>query len=111
MTVNACVRETAAKFGDKPDERLLLSLGASVLGRFAVGGTATDVANANRIDVMPQAMSTDLLNGTSFVDAAVKINHEVITDAPEAALPVPGIDVGDREVLAFRSRGTMNDNL
>lgn len=56
---------------------------------------------------MPQYIDT----GTSLVDAAVKVNHEVITDAPEAALLVPGIDVGDREVLAFRSRGTMNDNL
>ena len=56
-------------------------------------------------------MSTDLLNGSPFVNAAVEVNHEVITDAPEATLLVPGIDVGDREVLAFRSRGTMNDNL
>ena len=60
---------------------------------------------------MPQTVSTDLLNGTSFVDAAVKINHEVIADAPEATLPVPGINVGDREGFAFRCRGTMNDNL
>ena len=60
---------------------------------------------------MPQTVSTDLLNGTTLVDAAVKINHEVITDAPEATLLVPGIDVGDREVLAFRCRSTMNDNL
>ena len=111
MTVNACVRETAAKFGDEPNERSLLSLGASVLWRFAIGRAATNVANANRIGVMPQTVSTDLLNGSSFVNAAVKVNHEVITDAPEATLLVPGIDVGDREVLAFRSRGTMNDNL
>ena len=60
---------------------------------------------------MPQTVSTDLLNGTTLVDAAVNINHKVIADAPEATLLVPGIDVGDREVLAFRSRGTMNDNL
>ena len=60
---------------------------------------------------MPQTMSTDLLNGSSFVNAAVEVNHEVITDAPEATLLVPGIDVGDRVGFAFRSRGTMNDNL
>ena len=60
---------------------------------------------------MPQAMSTDLLNGSPFVDAAVEVNHEVITDAPEATLLVPGINVGDREGFAFRCRGTMNDNL
>ena len=108
--MNACVRKTAAKFGDKPDERLLLSLGASVLWRFAGGGTATDIANANRIGVMPYAMSTDFLNCTSLMDAAVEINHEVIAYAPEATLPVPGIDVVDREGFAFRCRGTMNDN-
>ena len=110
MTVNACVRKTAAKFGDEPNERLLLSLGASVLWRFAIGGAATDVANANRIGVMPCAMSTDFLNGSPFVNAAVKVNHEVITDAPEAALLVPCIDVSDREGFPFRCRGTMNDN-
>lgn len=111
MTVNACVRETAAKFGDEPNERSLLRLGASVLGRFAIGRAATNVANADGIGVMSQTVSTDLLNGSSFVNAAVEVNHEVITDAPEATLLVPGIDVGDREGLAFRSRGTMNDNL
>ena len=47
MTVNACVRETAAKFGDEPNERSLLSLGASVLWRFAIGRAATNVANAD----------------------------------------------------------------
>mgnify|MGYP003489365656 CR=1 FL=1 len=109
--MNACVRKTAAKFGDKPDERLLLSLGASVFRSFAIGRAATNVANANRIGVMPQTVSTDFLNVTSLVDAAVEVNHEVITDAPEATLLVPGIDVGDREVLAFRCRSTMNDNL
>ena len=111
MSVNACVRKTAAKFGDEPNERSLLSLGASVLGRFAVGGAASDVANSNRICVMPRAVSTDILNGSPFVNAAVKVNHEVITDAPEATLLVPGIDVGDREGFAFRCRSSMNDNL
>ena len=110
MTVNACVRETTAKFGDEPNERLLLSLGASVLGRFAIGRAATNVANANRIGVMPQTVSTDFLNVTSLVDAAVEVNHEVIADALEATLLVPGIDVGDREGFAFRCRSTMNDN-
>ena len=55
-------------------------------------------------------MSTDLLNGSPSVNAAVKVNHEVITYAPEASLPVPGIDVGDREGFPFRCRSTMNDN-
>lgn len=110
MPVNACVRETTAKFGDEPNERLLLSLGASVLGRFAIGRAATNVANANRIGVMPQTVSTDFLNVTSLVDAAVEVNHEVIADALEATLLVPCIDVGDREGFAFRCRSTMNDN-
>ena len=47
VTMNACVRKTAAKFGDKPDERSLLSLGASVFRRFAIGRAATNVANAD----------------------------------------------------------------
>ena len=55
-------------------------------------------------------MSTDLLNGPPFVNAAVEVNHEVITDAPEATLLVPGIDVGDREGLALRRSRTMNDD-
>ena len=53
MTVNACVRETAAQFGDETNERLLLSLGASVLWRFAIGCAATNVANADLVGVMP----------------------------------------------------------
>ena len=109
--MNACVRETSAKFGDEPNERRFLSQGTSVLGRFAIGSAATDVANANGVGIMPQAMSTDLLNGTSLVDAAVKINHEVIADAPEATLLVPGIYISDREGFAFRCRRAMNDNL
>ena len=111
MTVNACVREPAAQFGDKPNERSLLLLCASVLGGFAVGGAATDVANADRIGIMPQAVSTNFLNVSAHIDAAVEVNHKVITDALEATLLVPGINIGDREVLAFRCRRTMNDNL
>ena len=59
--MNACVRETSAKFGDEPNERRFLSQGASVFGRFAIGGAATDVANANRVGIMAQAMSAGFL--------------------------------------------------
>jgi hypothetical protein len=44
------------------------------------------------------------------VDAAITINHEMITDAEKATLTVPAVDVGYSVVATFSGRTAMNDD-
>ena len=88
----------------------LLLWRACVLGRFSVLGHTTDVADANTVGIMPQAMGASYVLGTSLVDAAVTIDDIVITDVGKLACQVPTTKVVHREVLAFGSCRAMNDN-
>ena len=89
---------------------LLLLWRACVLGRFSVLGHTTDVADANAVGIMPQAMGASYVLGTSFVDAAVPIDDIVITYVGKLACQVPTTNVLHREVLSFGSGRAMNDN-
>ena len=83
-----------------PQSSLLLR-SACVLGRFSVLGHTTNVADANAVGIMPQAMGASYVLGTPLVDAAVPIDDIVITDVGKLACQVPTTNIVHREVLAF----------
>ena len=89
---------------------LLLLWHACVLGRFSVLGHTTNIADANAVGIMPQAMGASYVLGTPLVDAAVPIDDIVITDVGKLACQVPTTNIVHREVLAFGSGRAMNDN-
>ena len=89
---------------------LLLLWRACVLGRFSVLGHTTDIADANAVGIMPQAMGASYILGTSLVDAAVAIDYIMIANIRKVASEVPTTNVVHREILAFRCGRTMNDN-
>lgn len=109
--MDARVRELAAQFGDEPDERLLLCRRARVLRVFAVGSATADIADADRVGVMPTAMRAHLLDGSSLVNRAVKINHKVVTDvSPTVTVYMSVTNLLHREILSLWCCSAMNDN-
>ena len=109
--MDARVREPAAQFGDEPDERLLLCRRARVLRVFAVGSATADIANADRVGVMPTAMRAHLLDGSSIVNRAVKINHKVVTDvSPAVTVDMPVANLLHREILPLGCSSAVYDN-
>ena len=89
---------------------LLLLWCACVLGRFPVLGHTTNIADANTIGIMSQAMGASDVLGTSLVDAAVTIDDIVIAYVGKLACKMPTTNVVHREVLAFGSGRAMNDD-
>ena len=80
---------------------LLLLWCACVLGRFSVLGHTTDVADANAVGIMPQAMGASYILGTPLVDAAVPIDDIVITYVGKFASKMPTANVVHCEIFAF----------
>ena len=70
----------------------------------------SDVADSDGVRVVVQAVSPHLFDGPAIVDAAVKVYHEVITDAAESTLLVPPVDVLDGEVTAFDGGTAVDDD-
>ena len=56
-------------------------------------------------------MGANLLYRTAYMNAAVTINHEMITYAAHSALPVPAVNIRYGEVATFLGRTAMNDGL
>ena len=92
-----------------PQSSLLLR-SACVLWRFSVLGHTTNIADANAVGIMPQAMGASYILSTSFVDAAVPIDDIVITYVGKLACQVPTTNVVHREVLAFGSGTAVYDD-
>ena len=55
-------------------------------------------------------MGTDFRQRTAYVNVAVAIDNEVITDLSETARSVPAVDVGNCVILIFFGSTTMNDD-
>lgn len=89
---------------------LLLLWCACVLGRFSVLGHTTNIADANAVGIMPQAMGASDVLGTSLVDAAVPIDDIVITYVGKLASKMPTANVVHCEIFAFGGGRAMNDN-
>lgn len=109
MPMHSCMGINELKLLHELAKCLLLLWRACVLGRFSVLGHTTDVADANAVGIMPQAMGASYVLGTSLVDAAVTIDDIMITDVGKLACQVPTTNVLHREVLAFGSCRTVND--
>ena len=60
--------------------------------------------------VAVQAMSTDFLNRSALMNAAVTIHYIVITYAVETSLPVASINLCNAEISPFGGSGAVNDN-
>lgn len=101
MPMHSCMGINELKLLHELAKCLLLLWCACVLGRFSVLGHTTNVADANAVGIMPQAMGASYVLGTSFVDAAVTIDDIVITYIGKLACQVPTTNVLHREVLAF----------
>lgn len=92
-----------------PQSSLLLR-SACVLGRFSVLGHTTNIADANAVGIMPQAMGASYVLSTSLVDAAVTIDDIVITDVGKLACQVPTTNIVHREIFAFGSGTAVYDD-
>ena len=59
---------------------------------------------------MALAMGANLLYRTAYMNAAVTINHEMITYAAQSALAVSAVNIRYGEVATFLGRTAMNDD-
>ena len=57
---------------------------------------------------MTFAVCADFFERSTRVDAAVKVNHIMITDTVKSSLAVPAVNVSDGERLAFGGGGAVN---
>ena len=110
MPMHSCMGINELKLLHELAKCLLLLWRACVLGRFSVLGHTTDIADANTVGIMPQAMGASDVLGTSLVDTAVTIDDIVITYVSKMACQVPTTNVVHREIFAFGSGRAMNDN-
>ena len=110
MPMHSCMGINELKLLHELAKCLLLLWRACVLWRFSVLGHTTNIADANTIGIMSQAMGASYVFGTSLVDAAVPIDDIVITYVGKMAGQVPTTNVLHREVLAFGGGRAMNDN-
>ena len=60
---------------------------------------------------MTFAVCANLFERSARVNAAVKVNDIVVSDAVETTLAVPAVDVGDGEGLSFGCGGAMDDDV
>ena len=103
MPMHSCMGINELKLLHELAKCLLLLRRACVLGRFSVLGHTTNIADANAVGIMPQAMGASYVLGTSLVDAAVTIDDIVITYVGKLASKMPTANVVHCEILAFGS--------
>lgn len=109
VAVNGGLWELAMEDAQQLIQAFILRSGAGVFG-LAILVQAPDIADADAMLVMAGDMCADFLNRTAHLQSAVKCDDKVITDAAEAALFVPGIDIGCGEILALLCGGAMDDD-
>ena len=101
--MHRCMGINKAKLVYQLAQGLTLLWRSRILRRFAILGYTSNIADANTIGIMPQAMRPSDILGTPLVDAAVAIDYIMITDIRKVASEVPTTNVVHREVLAFGS--------
>lgn len=109
MAVHRGAREVALQFSYERTKGGAL-FGSACVFRFLIGIKSTDVADADAVGIVIEAMGTNLLQRTASMDGAIAIDDEVITDALPPASLVPAVDVGHGVVLALNRGGTMQDD-
>ena len=111
MSVYGCVRESAAQFRDESGERYELRLGAGVLWAAGSLVPSADVADADRVVVVSQAVGADLFERSPRVDFAVDVDYVVVSDVVESSLEVPEPYVGDGGCAPLGGVAAMDDDL
>ena len=91
-------------------QRSLLGFSPSVLRCLAVRGNTTDITDTDRVGVTSLTMGTYLLFLTALMYGAVTIDNIMIAYLPESPCLMPLVNVGNGEILAFRSGTAMYDN-
>ena len=112
MPMYGCIRELRLQLFEQRGKCLLLFRCASVLRCLAISGQSTDIADTDRVFVVPAllAVGTLLRQRATRVGASVAIDHVVIAYRAELPGLVPSCDVLDGEVLALRRGRAMDDD-
>ena len=111
VSVHGCVRESAAQFRDESGERYELRLGAGVLRSAGCLVPAADVADADRVVVVSQAVGADLVERSPRMDFAVEVDDIVVANVVESSLEVPEPYVGDGGCAPLGGVAAMDDDL
>lgn len=109
MAVHRGARKLALQFTHKRTKGGAL-FGSACVFRFLIGIKSTDVADADAVGIVIEAMGTNLLQRTALMNGAIAIDDKVIADALPPAGLVPAVDVGYGVVLALNRGGTMKDD-
>ena len=111
MAVNGRAGKESAEPPDKSAQRLALDRGARVFRRSAVGRYPSDITDSDRVGIVAQTMGTLFLEGTTGLDRSVEEYQKMLTDAVEAPLTVPRVDILHCVRPPFGRRRAMHDNL
>lgn len=109
MAVHHGARKLALQFSYERTKGGAL-FGCACVFCFLIGIQSTDVADADAVGIVIEAMGTNLLQRTALMNGAIAIDDEVIADTFPSAGLVPAIDVGHGVVLALNRGGTMQDD-
>ena len=109
MAMNGGFRVLQVQLPQEFFQRSLLLWRARVLWCLAIGGHATDIADAYAVSVMAGAVCTDLSDGTASMDRPVAVYHIMIPDILEASGEMPLPDLSDGEIFSFRSGRAVDD--
>ena len=93
---------------DEPFHRGTLGSGAGIF--ITALGTASDVADADGIFIVMEAVRSFGFECASSLAGAVDTDDVMVAHAGETTLLVPAVDVENGEVPAFFGIGTMEDN-
>lgn len=109
MAVHSGARKLALKVSHECTKGGALFGSASIFC-FLIGIKSTDVADADAVGIVIEAMRTNLLQRTASMNGAIAVDDKVIADALPPACLVPAVDVGHGIVLALNRGGTMKDD-
>ena len=110
VSVHGCVRESVAQFRDESGERYELRLGAGILWTAGCLVPSADVADADRVVVVSQAVCADLFERTASVDFSVEVDDIVVANVVESSLEVPEPYVGDGGCAPLGGVAAMDDD-
>lgn len=74
-------------------QKSALLLGRPCVLRLHLTVASTDIADADRADVVASCVSPDLGNGSAHLNGTVKVNNVVVSDAPVALGSVPPVNI------------------
>ena len=82
----------------------------SIFRSFPIFRHSTDVADADRVNIVSGTMCPNLRLRSAVMDFTVALDYVVIPDSDELPLLMPTSDVSDGEVFPFRRSGAVNND-